>query len=358
MSLFSSRLQNSIDRLTRRFEPVSLGQVEFRSPLLLAPMSAICTSSFRYLMQELGAGGTVSELISCHGINYDNQKTKEMLRLHPGEKSVGLQLFGEDSEAMAKAAMVTEKYQPDFIDINMGCPVKKVVSKGGGSALLKDTASLGRFFSTIKKQLQVPLTIKIRTGWDDNNLNAQEVIRIAYEEGVEFVAIHGRTRTQQYTGHANWDYIETLAQNSPLPLIGNGDLHEPPLVRQRLSQTSTQALMLGRGPLRHPFIFLESYLEDGESSPFTAQDHLEIIEVLFELMKEQGIREQVLVIQMRKHIMWLAAGFPEASPFRKGLFTQASLPETLRYTREYFLSLGEQQKQLHDHQSFMTSGHG
>lgn len=358
MSIFSSELQSKIDRLSRRFEPCTLGKISFRSPLLLAPMSAICTAPFRYLMQELGAGGTVSELISCHGINYDNQKTKEMLRLHPDERAVGLQLFGEDAESMARAAHVAESFGPDFIDINMGCPVKKVVTKGGGSALLKETSKLGHFFSTIKKSIQIPLTIKIRIGWDDQHLNADEVIRIAKEEGVEFVAIHGRTRTQQYTGKANWDYLEKLVATSPLPLIGNGDLHQANMVRDRLQSTQMNALMLGRGPLRHPFIFLESYLEEGEESPFGAHDYLEIIEVLFELMKERGIRDQILVIQMRKHIMWLAAGFPGASQFRSELFTKATLEETLLHSRHFFLSLGHLKKQLHDYDSFMTSGHG
>jgi len=358
MAIFSTELQDKIDRLSRRFEPCALGRIEFQSPLLLAPMSAICTAPFRYLMQELGAGGSVSELISCHGINYDNQKTKEMLKLHPNERSVGLQLFGEDAQSMSLAAKVAESFGPNFIDINMGCPVKKVVTKGGGSALLKETSKLGNFFSTIKKEIKIPLTIKIRTGWDEQHLNANEVIRIAKEEGVEFVAIHGRTRTQQYTGKANWDYIESLAMTSPLPLIGNGDLHQSNHVRERLKQTQAHALMLGRGPLRHPFIFLESYLEETEESPFGAHDYLEVIEVLFELMKERGIRDQILVIQMRKHIMWLAAGFPGASQFRSELFAKSTLAETLEHSRTFFLSLGALKKQLHDHDSFMTSGHG
>lgn len=358
MGLFSSSLQEKIDVLKGRAQPVQLGAIDFRSPLLLAPMSAIGNAPFRYLMQELGAGGTVSELISCHGINHGNERTLNMLKLHPKEKCVGLQLFGEDAKAMAAAAKRAESYGPDFIDLNLGCPVKKVVSKGGGSALLKETAKLGEFFGTIKKGLTIPLTIKIRTGWDLDGRNAHEVVRIAREEGVEFVAIHGRTRTQQYTGEADWGYLEGLTTDSPLPLIGNGDLHHAKLVRERLKKTKTQALMLGRGPLRNPFIFCESYLEEGEPSPFTPKDYLEVIEVLFELMKLQGLKDRTLVIQMRKHIMWFAAGFAGASQFRSELFQKSDLHETLELTRNFYTALEGQRKQINYDEAFMTSGHG
>ena len=164
--MFSKTLQDKIVRAKARMTPTKLGNVEFASPLLLAPMSAICNAPFRRLMEDLGAGGTVSELISCHGINHGNLRTRNMLKLDPHEKNVGLQLFGEDPKAMALAAKVDNDHNPKFIDINMGCPVKKVVSKGGGSALLKDTSALGNFFATIKKELTIPLTIKIRTGWE------------------------------------------------------------------------------------------------------------------------------------------------------------------------------------------------
>jgi tRNA-dihydrouridine synthase B len=358
MGLFGQLLQEKVNQLKSRATPITLGRIQFRSPLLLAPMSAICTAPFRLLMQELGAGGTVSELISCHGINHGNQRTMDMLKLHPKEQGVGLQLFGEDAQSMAKAARVAQGAGPDFIDINMGCPVKKVVSKGGGSALLKETASLGHFFSTIKRELTIPLTIKIRTGWDADHRNAHEVIRIAKEEGVEFVAIHGRTRTQQYSGEADWTYLEDLGARSALPLIGNGDLHHARLAQKRLAITGLPALMLGRGPLRNPFIFLESFLSPGEVSPFTARDYLEIIEVLFELMQQAGAKDRTLVIQMRKHVMWFAAGFPGASHFRSELFTKNDLEQTLALTRAYFTQLEGRVKQINYDEAFMTSGHG
>ncbi len=358
---FSKPLQNKIDRAKARMTPIKLGSVEFASPLLLAPMSAICNAPFRRLMEDLGAGGTVSELISCHGINHGNERTRKMLKLDPNEKHVGLQLFGEDAKAMASAAKVAQEHAPKFVDINMGCPVKKVVTKGGGSALLKDTTKLAHFFNSMKKALEVPLTIKIRTGWDHSTLNADEVIHIAREEGVEFVAIHGRTRTQQYTGDANWDYLEKMAQIAPLPVIGNGDLHTASAVRERLEKTQCHALMLGRGPLRDPFIFLDSYLKPEDGVRFCASDYLEVIEKLFEYMQAHAETEHTLVIQMRKHIMWFAAGFDGVTHFRRGLFEHGDVHATLTYARDYFQNLearGLGLKKIDHSQAFMTSGHG
>ena len=276
---FSPQLQKKIDLLKLKRRPTKLGRIDFASPLILAPMAGICTIPFRLLMEDLGAGGTVSELVSCHGINHGNDRTLSMLKIDPREENVGLQLFGEDPESMAKAAKVAQEYNPKFIDINMGCPVRKVVTKGGGSALLKEPQELIPYLKAIKEVLHIPLSIKIRTGWDDDSINADEVVKIANDLGIEWVAIHGRTRAQSYAGHANWDYIEELTQNSPLPLIGNGDLHQAYQVKERLEKTHCKALMIARGSLRNPFIFLESYIENEEIA-FNGADYFEVIQRL------------------------------------------------------------------------------
>ena len=355
---FSPELQKKIDTLKARRKPIQLGSVHFESNLLLAPMSSICTAPFRLLMEDLGAGGTVSELISCHGINYKNVRTTEMLKIDPREKNIGLQLFGEGAEAMAQAAQVAEKFGPKFIDINMGCPVKKVVGTGAGSSLLKDPSALPIFFSTIKKAIKVPLTIKIRIGWDHDSINALEVIHIAKEEGVEFVAVHGRTRAQQYTGNANWDYLEYLGDKAPLDIIGNGDLHTAGLVRAKMNTTSCQALMLGRGPLRNPFLFLESYLLESDNIFFTPEDHLEVIKKLIEYSANYAHSEHILLISIRKHLIWMAAGYNNVGHFRDVIFKTPDLQETIKISEEFFHSLKDQRKRLQDHDSFMTSGHG
>ena len=355
---FSSTLQQKIDLLKKRRPGIKLGNISFDSPLLLAPMSAICNAPYRQLMEDLGAGGTVSELISCHGINYGNERTRHMLKLFPNEKNIGLQLFGEDGAAMAKAAQVAQDFGPKFIDINMGCPVRKVVTKGGGSALLKDTSKLGAFFGEIKKAIDLPLTIKIRTGWDSDSINAPEVIRIAKEEGVEFVAIHGRTRVQQYQGQANWDLLESFAMLSPLPIIGNGDLHTSYLTKQRLKVTRCQALMLGRGPLRDPFIFLTSFLNDDERVTFSGRDYLEVINRLYQYQIEYAANERVMLTQMKKFIVWMSAGFPGVAKFRGLVFSSKTVEEVLRVSEEFFIHFNEDDKDIDHSKAFMDGGHG
>jgi len=355
---FSSELQKKIDLLKSRRKAITLGSLHFDSPLLLAPMSSICNAPFRLLMEDLGAGGTVSELISCHGINYKNVRTTEMLRIDPREKNVGLQLFGEGAEAMAQAAIVAEEYKPKFIDINMGCPVKKVVGTGAGSSLLKDTSALPKLFSTIKKSISVPLTIKIRIGWDFDSINALEVIHIAKEEGVDFVAVHGRTRSQQYTGLADWNYLNALGDKAPLDIIGNGDLHTPNLVRENLQTSKCQALMLGRGPLRNPFLFLEPYLTEADDLYFTPNDHMEVLNKLIEYSRDYAHSEHILLISIRKHLIWMAAGYNNVSSFRDLIFKTPDLDETIKLSEEFFHGQNGERKRLQDHNTFMTSGHG
>jgi nifR3 family TIM-barrel protein len=357
--MFSSDLQQKIDTLKESRSKISLGGINFASPLLLAPMSMICSAPYRLLMEELGAGGTISELVSCHGILHGNKRTRKMLSIDPRETNVGTQLFGEDTSSMAEAAKIAEEFGPKFIDINMGCPVRKVVTKGAGSALLKDPKKLSVFLREIKKAINIPLTIKIRTGWDEDSINADEVIKIAHEEGVEFVAVHGRTRAQAYKGFANWDYLENLAKTSPLPIIGNGDLHHANLIKDRVSKTACQALMLGRGPLRDPFIFLKSYDQKNKFN-FYAKDYFEVITAMDKLLSEYHGEEfaGTVLIQLRKFILWFSAGYPGASKFREILFKCQEKEDTLNFCEDFFLSQADALKKIDYNSPFMTSGHG
>lgn len=358
--MLSPELKQKVDFYKSKRVAIRLGQISFDSPLLLAPMSAICHFPFRLLMQELGAGGTVSELISCHGINYGNEKTKQMLRIHPIERNIGIQLFGEDQLAMAKAAATAQEYGPKFIDINMGCPVRKVVSKGGGSALMRDTRKLAAFFREMKQAIEIPLTIKIRTGWDQESINAMEIVNIAEGEGVEFVAIHGRTRTQQYKGKADWKLLESIATEAPLPIIGNGDLHSAPLTQERMRKTNCEALMLGRGPLRDPFIFLTSYADNPHEEIFSPKDYWEITLVYLNLLREYTELERTHLIQMRKMIVWFVAGFDGVSEFRGKIFKAKELQEVLNITEDFLMGLEveKRKKNLDLNRPFMMGGHG
>ncbi len=359
MLSFSDSLQSKLDILNSRKQSCRLGELDFSSRILLAPMASICNAPFRLLMQQLGAGGSASELVSCDGIIHGNKRTLDMLRIHPKEKHLGIQLFGEDKDIMAQAAKTALEYRPDFIDINMGCPVRKVVNKGGGSALLKDAASLGPYLETVKKSLgSTPLTIKIRTGWDDDQINAHEIVHIAKESGVNMVAIHGRTRAQQYRGSANWDYIEWLAEESSLPLIGNGDLHQAFQVKERLDKTKCQAVMVARGCLRNPFIFLEPYTLESEDLKFTSADYFEVLSRYAYYVGEFFDREQVHLIQVRKLMMWFAAGFPGASIFRSKLFDFKTLEDAMKWSEDFFQSNASRTKFINYGQDFMMSGHG
>lgn len=357
---FSNALESKINSFLKDRSAIKLGNVHFDSSLLLAPMAGICTPPFRLLMEDLGAGGTVSELISCHGINYQNKKTLEMLKIDEREKNVGIQLFGEDPQSFAKAAQIAEQSNPKFIDINMGCPVRKVVTKGGGSALMKDIEALGPFFSQIKKSINIPLTIKIRMGWDTDDINAEKIEKIARNEGIEWVAIHGRTRAQQYTGSANWEYIEWLCENTKLPIIGNGDLHQPHHVKEKIKNSKCDAFMIARGCLRNPFIFLES-LDSSEStknSIFKGADYWEVIQRLYDYTNDTYENERTRLVQLRKLIVWFAAGFAHSAKFRGSMFTSKTLEDSMKIAEDYYLSLGDTNKKINFNEVFMTSGHG
>lgn len=360
-TIFSPALTEKLNHFKGKACPITLGSVHFSSKLLLAPMAGICNIPFRLLMEDLGAGGTVSELISCHGINYGNKRTLDMLKIHPLERNVGIQLFGEDADSMSRAAVVAESFGPKFLDINMGCPVNKVVSKGGGSALMKELEKLAPLFSKMRSNMKIPLSIKIRTGWDSTNLNAKDVMSIASDSGIEWVAIHGRTRTQQYTGNANWDYIESLNEIKKLPLIGNGDLHHPYGVSQRLQNTHCDALMIARGALRNPFIFVESLDPEYASkkrSIFLGSDYWEVIQKLHLYTTQTFDDERAVLVQIRKLIVWFAAGFPRAAAFRSQIFSSQNLAETMDLAQEYFLGLEDAQKFINYDEVFMSSGHG
>lgn len=357
---FSKELQAKIDSYAPLRKGIKIGNVDFATPLILAPMAGICSPPFRLLMEDLGAGGTVSELISAHGINHGNERTQRMLKIDEREKNVGIQLFGEDAESMAKAAAVAQRENPKFIDINMGCPVRKVVNKGGGSALMKEIEALGPLFASMKKAIDVPLTIKIRMGWDAEGINADKIEEVARNEGVEWVAIHGRTRAQQYTGTANWDYIEEFASMAKLPVIGNGDLHQPHHVAMRMKDTNCAGLMIARGCLRNPFIFLEALDFDpaNPTSPFTGKDYWEAIERYYQYCVEAYERERTILVQARKLIVWFAAGFQSAAKFRNLMFQSQNIEESLKIAQDYFMSLGDEGKRINYDEVFMNGGHG
>ncbi len=330
----SQQLTKKIEELKISSPKLNIGTLSFPSPLLLAPLAGVTDAPFRLLMQDLGSGGTVTELISSQGIKYNNKHTEDMLRLDPREKNVGIQLFAPDAKTIAQSIPHVLENKPTFIDINMGCPVRKVVSKGAGSALLQDSSKLPAFFREIRKACPIPLSIKIRLGWSEASINVLEVVRMAQDEGIDFVTIHGRTRDQFYTGRANWDLIEKAAQASSIPLLGNGDLHTTQQVKDRLTQTHCDGLMLGRGPLHEPFIFLESF--SVAQSPFDKKDYLEIMKLYHQYQIECLTSEKLLFTQIKKIVSSFSHGFAESAKFRTRLFTSESLEQMWQHVEEFF----------------------
>lgn len=327
-----------------------------KNPFLLAPMAGITDSAFRSFMKEMGCGVVISELVSAKGLQFRSQKTLDLMKYSELQKPVGIQIFGEELESLTEAAKIVEDHGADFVDINFGCPVPKVVKKGAGSAALKDLVHLGKIIHAVKSGTKLPVTIKIRTGWDHNTKNSLEVTRVAYEEGVTWVAIHGRTRSQGYSGQADWDYIQEVAQESPLPIIGNGDLVSARLACQRLNESRCLGVMIGRGCLKNPWVFYESQAQYWSSS-VVKRDYLSLLERL-KYHLEQQYEGKRLMVQLKKLSAWYSAGFPESAQFRQSVFSSGDYNELNEVILNYFSSLTGVLPADTSHEAFLMGGHG
>lgn len=326
-----------------------------RSPFWLAPMAGITDTAFRELMDEMGAGVLISELVSAKGLLYNSEKTKKMARIHtcPGTIT-GIQLFGESAEDIIRAAGIVQQEGADFIDLNLGCPVKKVVKKGCGAALMRDPEYLEKFLSEIKRGIDLPLTVKMRTGWSEEELTIHECVLAATNAGCEWVAIHGRTRTQGYEGLADWDLIREVKAKAEIPIIGNGDIRDADKARQCLNDANVDAVMIGRGALRNPWIFLECVGESGRN-PLTEIQLLN--RYLTKLQKYYDTRITLLLI--RKFSTWLAFGYPDSAAFRRSMFQLSTVKEVLDCAQEFFLKARHlPQPKFDQEEAFMMGGHG
>lgn len=343
--------------------PIQLGPFQIDHPFLLAPMAGITNSPFRRLMRRRRSSLVISELVSANGIEYASEKTMDLLRFHQEERIVGLQIFGEDTERLCKAAQVVERLGADFVDLNMGCPVPKIVKKGAGSAMCRNPAELSHVLQALVKSVKIPFTIKIRTGWDANSRNAAEVIQVAEEAGVAWVAIHGRTRAQGYSGEADWEMIGELKSRTKMPIIGNGDLTTPELALERWKKSGVDAVMIGRGALRNPFIFEQAEaLYHGRSYPEPGLDfYLKLIEDQKVLLNE-SFEPRSAMIHVRKFLAWYSSGFPGCHEFRSKVFSVAEPEDLWNHAREFFKNSFERNSKHRDtqylSQPFLMGGHG
>lgn len=327
------------------------------NPFVLAPMAGITDNAFRSFMKEMGCGIVISELISANGLNYGSQKTVDLMKFEKIQSPVGIQLFGETPEIVAEGAKFVQDKGADFVDLNFGCPVKKVVSKGAGSAMLKDLDGLAKMLSKVKSAIQIPLTIKVRTGWDANTRNTHEIARIAHEEGIEWMSIHGRTRTQGYEGLADWDYIAEIKSKAKLPIIGNGDIHTPEQAVDRLTTSGCDAVMIGRGCLKNPWIFRQAQNIYKEQNERTDKNFLELLTTLNGYL-ERNFEERVVGVQLKKFSSWFSAGYPGSAQFRKDVFAQKTSQDILTSASNYFDVLSKISQADTSGERFLMGGHG
>ena len=337
---------------------VELLQALKDNPFILAPMAGITDRIFRSFMRKQGCGVLTSELISANGLLYNSEKTKNLMKFYESERPVGIQIFGEDVEALVNAAQYVEQLGADFVDINLGCPVKKVVKKGAGSALMKEPDKLRKICREIKSKIQIPLTIKIRTGWDQQNRNALEIVQLAYDEGVTWVAIHGRTRSQAYTGKADWDYIAGVKANSPIPIIGNGDITSANIAVDRLKDSKCDAVMIGRGCLKNPWIFQQSLkLWKDLEIDCISNSYLPLFEHLRDSAVDE-MDERVLCLILRKLANWYSSGLPGSGEFRRQIFAARGLEKTYEAIESFYQDIHPWQRLDTSHEAFLMGGHG
>lgn len=318
---------------------MQIGSLMIENPVFLAPMAGISDYPYRQLIREMGGQLLYTEMVSSKGLVYGNERSKELIDFNRREKGlIAVQIFGEDPVFMREAAAIlAAEYQPDLIDLNMGCPMPKIVKSGSGSALLQDAKRAGEIMAAVVNAVKLPVTVKIRAGWDRSRLNAVEIARLAEEKGVKAVAVHARTRDQFYLGKADWQIIQLVKEQVNIPVIGNGDIFSPEDAGAMITGTGCDAVMIGRAVRGNPWLIHRTshFLQTGEvlAEPDcperikTALSHLERAVAYF--------GERLGVPRMRKHLAWYLKGLPHSTSIKERIFQLNQYQQVAALLKEY-----------------------
>ena len=316
-----------------------IGNVEIKNQVVLAPMAGISNSAYRRIIKEMGCGLIYAEMVSDKAITFGNEKTIDMLYMEDMERPISQQIFGSDVESFVTAAkFIYENMHPDIIDINMGCPVPKVAVRAqAGSALLKNPDKIYDIVSSVVKSVPIPVTVKIRSGWDHNNINAIEVAKVCEKAGASAIAIHPRTRSQGYSGKADWNIIKLVKENVSIPVIGNGDIKNCYDAKRMLDETGCDAIMIGRGVLGNPWLIRDTvdYLEYGkEPTSVSFEDKLNMMKRHFNMLLEQK-NEHVAILEIRSHAAWYLKGIPGTSELKNRIFKIQNKEEFINCVNDF-----------------------
>ena len=323
---------------TPQIHPFKIGNILIPNPLVLAPLAGITDIVFRPIIKRMGAGLVYSEMVSCMAIKHKNKKTLAMLDYHPSENPLAIQIFGSDPVVMADAAKLIESLGVKLLDINLGCSVPKVSRSGAGAIVCRDLPHLARILEAVVNAVSIPVTIKIRKGWNQEEISAFEVCRIARECGIAAIAIHGRTSSQKFSGKADWEFIKELRKVVDLPLIGNGDIENPQQVKEMLEYTGCEGIMIGRKAYPYPWIFREALNHLMGSPPIPRPTFEERKEMILEHLQgmvdrygdNQGTRK------MRKFAAWFTRGMPNSTFFRDKVYKVNYQHELVDMVNRYF----------------------
>ena len=318
-----------------------IGNLVLSNPVLLAPMAGITDLPYRRLMKKFGASLVFTEMVSANGLHYGGGGTLDLLRSSPDEHPLGVQIFGSEPDFLAEAARKVAPHG-DLLDINMGCPVKKVIRGGAGSALLQEPRRVREILRAVRRAVDLPLTIKIRSGWDDATRNFLDIARIAEDEGVDAITLHPRTRSEGFSGHSDWDEITRLKSCTTLPVIGSGDLFSVDDALAMFEQTGCDAVMIGRGGYGNPWLvsnLLARLAGKSETEPDAAERY-RVLMLHLDLFLETFTREQA-VRDMRKHLCWYTHALPGSAAFRRNVNRTRTFEELNELIESFFAPLVE-----------------